>query len=143
MVRRVVLLVTAVGLGLVVLGALREEALPPELQQKTQAFFKLLQQNKVDEAYDGLAAGGRLADKKEALEVLKTQTKVGLQVYGPFEGLETVAERWASPSLVQGVYLYKMRDLALVWRMTFYKSSRGWQVASLDFKDDLTSWFEQ
>jgi CxxC motif-containing protein (DUF1111 family) len=141
--RRVVLLVAVVAVGLAALGALKEEPLPAELQEKTQAFFKQLQEGKVDEAYDALTAGGQLADKKDTMDMLKAQTKIGLAVYGPFEGLETLSERWASPSLAQGVYLYKKRDLALIWKLTFYKSSRGWQVVSVFFNDQIPAYFEK
>jgi hypothetical protein len=143
MVRRVLVLVAVVAAALVALGALKEEPFPAELQQKTQGFFQLLQQGKVDDAYDGLGAGGLLADKKDAMDVLKAKTMMALSLYGPFEGMETLAESWASPSLAQGVYLYKMRDLPLIWKLTFYKSSRGWQVISVFFNDQAPAYFER
>lgn len=142
MARRGLVLLALVAVGLMALGALTAKPLPGEVQAKSEAFFKLLQEGNVSQAYASLAGEGRISQKKDALNALETQTELGLEVYGEFEGVETLREMWASPSLVQGVYLYKMRDFALVWWITYYRSSQGWQVANVTFNDQLHTCFQ-
>ena len=137
-----VVLVAVVG-ALVTLGAIKKEPLPAEVQEVVKGFFERLQQGQVDEAYEWLAEAGRFGSRANLLEPMKPQTKVALEAYGKFTGLETVREVRATPSLVQGLYLYKMSDYALMWEFTFYKSSQGWRVAAVYFNDQLPLWIRK
>ena len=137
-----VVLVAVVG-GVMALGAIKEGPLPAEVQEVIKGFFERLQQGQVDEAYDWLGEAGRFGSRAPLLEQMKAQTKAAFALYGTFTGMETVHETRATPSLVQGLYLYKMSDFALMWEFTFYKSSQGWRVAAVVFNDQLHTWIRQ
>jgi hypothetical protein len=101
-------------------------------------FFKLVQANKITEAFDHLFVGSQIpAQKPQAVDALKRQTASGLPMYGNVLGVELFREEKIGDSIVRLVYILKMEMAPMIWEFYFYKPKKEWFLANIIFNDEF------
>ena len=106
--------------------------------QKVENFFQMIQNDKINEAYDMLLLGSSIASSKpKAVHILKTQTSGGLPLYGSVLGFEKILEESFGESVIRLVYILKSENLPTVWEFYFYKPKETWFLANIIFNDQF------
>jgi hypothetical protein len=117
------------------------EAEPPE---KTIArFFAYLQRKEVEQAYDQLTRGTKIAERAEDVKMLKSKTKDALAVFGAMQGYEVVATRKVGERLLSHTVLSLGKDFPLRWRFYFYKPGETWRLIDMRVDDRLAAMFDE
>ncbi|MBW1645740.1 MAG: hypothetical protein JRJ56_05355 [Deltaproteobacteria bacterium] len=102
----------------------------------TEAFFQLLAAGKVAAAYDRLFAGSPIpADKPQAVQVLRQQTKNVLPLYGAVLGYDFISEKNYGQAVARLVYVLKSAKGPTVWEFYFYRPRDSWFLANVTFND--------
>ena len=131
------------GLGLAPADALASSAPPPEEVQKAiTAFFNLLKQDKLDEAYDIILANTKIKGREEDVKGLKKQTREAITTYGPTMGFEVVETRRVGMSLLQVVCLSWSDNFPLRWRFTYYRPGDRWRLLDIFVDDKVGELFD-
>jgi len=106
--------------------------------QKAESFLQMVQDGKIDEAYDMLFVGSSIpSSKPQAVQMLKTQTSSGLPLYGTVLGFDKVREELFGDSVVRLVYILKSEIAPTVWEFYFYKPKGKWFLANIIFNDQF------
>lgn len=104
--------------------------------QEVENFFQMVQDGKINEAYDQLLKGSSIpTSKPQAVQLLKTQTSSGLPLYGSIFGFEKVREESFGASVIRLVYILKSEIAPTVWEFYFYKPKLKWFLANITFND--------
>jgi len=104
--------------------------------QKVENFLQMVQNGKINEAYDMLFLGSSIpSSKPQAVQMLKTQTSSGLPLYGSILGFEKVREEVFGASVIRLVYILKSEIAPTVWEFYFYKPKGTWFLANITFND--------
>ena len=106
-------------------------------------FFAALRKNKIDEAYDQLTKGSKIAEKPSDVTTLKTQTKKAIGFFGDIQGYEIVQVNPVGTRLLRVTCLSISRDLPLRWRFYFYRAENDWKLVDLGVNDRLVDLFEE
>jgi len=115
----------------------------PALAKTVGDFFFLLRKKQIDEAYDQLAKGSKIADKPEDVVTLKKQTKKAFELFGAIQGFELVEVRPVGMRLVRVTCLSINKDLPLRWRFYFYRVDADWKLVDIGVNDRLIDLFEE
>jgi hypothetical protein len=106
--------------------------------QKVENFLQMVQDGKINEAYDLLFLGSSIpSSKPQAVQMLKTQTSSGLPLYGSILGFEKVREKSFGASVIRLVYILKSEIAPTVWEFYFYKPKGTWFLANIIFNDQF------
>lgn len=104
----------------------------------TADFFKIVEADKISEAYDSLFVGSKIpAQKPQAVDMLKRQTSSGLPLYGNIVGLEKIRDEKIGNSIVRLVYVLKSELAPTIWEFYFYKPKNRWFLANVKFNDQF------
>jgi hypothetical protein len=116
---------------------------PPEPAQIVRAFFALLGEGEIDEAYAGLMKGSKIAERPEEVRTLKAKTKEAIDVFGVMHGYDLVDNKPVGERLMRATYLSLGHELPLRWRFYFYKAEDEWKLIDLRVDDKLTGIFDE
>jgi hypothetical protein len=93
-------------------------------------FFSYLQRKEVDQAYDQLTRGTKIAERAEDVKTLKSKTKEAITVFGPILGYDSVLKK-------------NGKEFPLRWRFYFYKPQDAWRLIDLRVDDRLAAMFDE
>ena len=115
-----------------------------EAPEKTIArFFSYLQRKEVDQAYDQLTRGTKIAERAEDVKMLKSKTKDALAVFGVMTGYDSVAKKMVGERLVSYTFISLGKEFPLRWRFYFYKPQEVWKLIDLRVDDRLSAMFDE
>ncbi len=106
-------------------------------------FFAYLQRKEVDQAYDQLTRGTKIAERSEDVKTLKSKTKEAISVFGPILGFDSVVKKGVGPRLVSYTMLSLGKEFPLRWRFYFYKPQDSWRLIDLRVDDKLAAMFDE
>ena len=106
-------------------------------------FFSYLQRKEVDQAYDQLTRGTKIAERAEDVKTLKSKTKEAITVFGPMLGFDTVVKKNVGSRLVSYTLLSLGKEFPLRWRFYFYKPQETWRLIDLRVDDRLAAMFDE
>ena len=125
-----------------------ETTVPPDSEAESPEkiiarFFSYLQRREVDQAYDQLTRGTKIAERAEDVKTLKTKTKEAITVFGPMLGFDTVVKKNVGTRLVSYTLLSLGKEFPLRWRFYFYKPQETWRLIDLRVDDRLATMFDE
>src|SRR5207253_862216 len=94
-------------------------------------FFSYLQRREVDQAYDQLTRGTKIAERAEDVKTLKAKTKEAISVFGPILGYDSVSRKSVGVRLVSYTLVSLGKEFPLRWRFYFYKPQETWRLIDL------------
>ena len=100
-------------------------------------FFASLQRKEVDQAYDQLTKGTKIAERADDVKMLKSKTKDAIAVFGAMGGFELVAKKTVGERLISYTYVSLGKEFPLRWRFYFYKPADAWRLIDLRVDDRL------
>lgn len=106
-------------------------------------FFSYLQRKEVDQAYDQLTRGTKIAERAEDVKTLKAKTKEAINVFGPILGYDSVVKKSVGTRLVSYTGLSLGKEFPLRWRFYFYKPQDAWKLIDLRVDDRLAAMFDE
>jgi hypothetical protein len=106
-------------------------------------FFSYLQRKEVDQAYDQLTRGTKIAERAEDVRMLKSKTKEAITVFGPILGFDSVVKKNVGARLVSYTVLSLGKEFPLRWRFYFYKPQETWRLIDLRVDDRLAAMFDE
>ena len=106
-------------------------------------FFSYLQRKEVDQAYDQLTRGTKIAERAEDVKTLKAKTREAISVFGPILGYDFVAKKNVGTRLVSHTIVSLGKEFPLRWRFYFYKSQETWKLIDLRVDDRLATMFDE
>ena len=106
-------------------------------------FFSYVQRREVDQAYDQLTRGTKIAERAEDVKTLKSKTKEAITVFGPMLGFDTVVKKNVGSRLVSYTLLSLGKEFPLRWRFYFYKPQETWKLIDLRVDDRLAAMFDE
>ncbi len=124
-------------------------AIPPaavgdETPEKSIArFFAYVQRKEVDQAYDQLTRGTKIAERAEDVKLLKSKTKDALAMFGTVLGYEIVTKKNVSERLVSYTCISLGKEFPLRWRFYFYRPADAWKLVDLRVDDRLAAIFDE
>ena len=117
--------------------------LEPEIRSKVDAFFTILKQRKVAEAYRRLLEGSTLAvENPELVTKLVDSTTRVLDLTGRLEGTEILRIRTAGKTIREVTYLLNSEKRPLRWRFYFYLAESRWQVLDTNVATEASGFFD-
>ena len=127
-------------------GAAEVEPAPTEAdgpEKIIARFFSYLQRKEVDQAYDQLTRGTKIAERAEDVKTLKSKTKEAINVFGPILGFDSVVKKNVGGRLVSYTMLSLGKESPLRWRFYFYKPVDSWKLIDLRVDDRLAAMFDE
>lgn len=106
-------------------------------------FFSYLQRKEVDQAYDQLTRGTKIAERAEDVKTLKSKTKEAINVFGPILGYDSAVKKNVGTRLVSYTMLSLGKEFPLRWRFYFYKPVDTWKLIDLRVDDRLAAMFDE
>ena len=106
-------------------------------------FFSYLQRKEVDQAYDQLTRGTKIAERAEDVKTLKAKTKEAISVFGPILGYDSAVKKNVGTRLVSYTMLSLGKEFPLRWRFYFYKPVDTWKLIDLRVDDRLAAMFDE
>ena len=106
-------------------------------------FFAYLERKEVDQAYDQLTRGTKIAERTEDVRTLKSKTKEAITVFGPILGYDSVLKKNVGTRLVSYTLLSLGKEFPLRWRFYFYKPQDTWRLIDLRVDDRLAAMFDE
>jgi hypothetical protein len=106
-------------------------------------FFSYLERREVDQAYDQLTRGTKIAERAEDVRTLKSKTKEAISVFGPILGFDSVVTKKVGTRLVSYTLLSLGKEFPLRWRFYFYKPQETWRLIDLRVDDRLAAMFDE
>lgn len=117
--------------------------LEPEIRSRVDAFFTILKQRKVAEAYRRLLDGSTLAvENPELVTKLVDSTTRVLDLTGRLDGTEILRIRAAGKTIREVTYLLNSEKRPLRWRFYFYLADGRWQVLDTNVVTEASGFFE-
>jgi len=113
------------------------------LKATLDSFFLALRKNQIDEAYQQLTKGSKIAEKAEDIVTLKKQTKKAIDLFGAIQGYELVQILPVGTRLQRVTCLSFGKDLPLRWRFYFYRADNDWKLIDLGVDDRLIDLFNE
>jgi hypothetical protein len=129
--------------GPVVETAVANEAEADGPEKIIQRFFSYLQRREVDQAYDQLTRGTKIAERPEDVKTLKAKTNEAITVFGPILGYEFVQKKNVGGRLVSYTAISLGKEFPLRWRFYFYKPVDAWRLIDLRVDDKLAAVFDE
>lgn len=117
--------------------------LEPEIRSKIDAFFAVLKQRKVQEAYKRLLDGSVLAQENPELvtKLVESTTRV-LDLTGRIDGTEIMRIRASGKTLREVTYLLNGEKRPLRWKFYFYLADGRWQVLDTNVATEAAGFFD-
>ena len=106
-------------------------------------FFLSIRKKQIDEAYDQLTRGSKIADKPGDVATLKKQTRKAVELFGEIEGYELLQVHPVGTRLLRMTCLSFNKDLPLRWRFYFYRGETDWKLVDIGVDDRLVDLFEE
>ena len=78
-----------------------------------------------------------MAGRTAELTVLDGQMASALPIYGRARSWERVGDRRIGTQLVRRRYIVQHENMLTVWYLTYIKLDRGWEVAGINFNDQI------
>jgi len=116
-------------------------ALDASVTGTIEQFFKNLQEQKIEEAYDQLTKGTKIAEKTQDVTTLKEKTRQAVELFGEITGAEQVDVEKVGTRLLSATYLSLGKSLPLRWRFYFYKGEDVWRLIDIRVDDRLMDMF--
>jgi hypothetical protein len=116
---------------------------PDTPEKAINRFFAYLQRREVDQAYDQLTRGTKIAERAEDVKLLKSKTKDAIAVYGAIQGFETVASKKVGERLLRQTVVSLGKEFPLRWRFYFYKLGESWRLIDMRVDDRLSAIFDE
>ena len=107
------------------------------------AFFGSLEKGEVDQAYDSLTKGSKIAEKPEELRQLKAKTREAIEIFGSVLGYDLVDTKLVGTRLARSTYVSLGKVFPLRWRFYFYRSEEAWRLIDMRVDDKLAGIFEE
>jgi len=85
--------------------------------------------------------GGADGDFKVAEAQFDSQSNEIFRVIGKPVGYEIANTEKLGTSLIRYTYIIKCVNSAIIWKMTFYKTARGWSIIDFNFNSHAKSIF--
>lgn len=105
-------------------------------------FYGLLTKGQVDDAYDFLTRGTRIADDLERMAGLKGRTRDAIKLFGDIQGFELVSIQNSGTHLMRATYISLGKTAPLRWRFLFYRLDKTWKLIDLGVDDRLSDLFD-
>ena len=105
-------------------------------------FYGLLTKGQVDDAYDFLTKGTRIADDLDRMASLKGRTKDAIKLFGDIQGFELVSIQNSGTHLMRATYVSLGKTAPLRWRFLFYRLDKTWRLIDLGVDDRLSDLFD-
>ncbi len=117
--------------------------LEPDIKNKIEAFFSVLKQRKVPEAYTKLLEGSVLAEENPELvtKLVESTTRV-LELTGRIDNTEILKIRAAGKTIREVTYLLNGEKRPLRWRFYFYLADGRWQVLDTNVATEASGFFD-
>ena len=124
-------------------GRLDVLTLEPGIRSKLEAFFAVLKQRKVDDAYRRLLDGSVLAQENPELvtKLIESTTRV-LELTGRIEAMEILRIRTSGRTLREVTCLLNGEKRPLRWTFYFYLADDRWQVLDTNVATEASGFFE-
>jgi len=106
-------------------------------------FFSYLQRAEVDQAYDQLTRGTKIAERAEDVKTLKSKTREAIRVLGPIQGYDFVAKKSVGARLSSYTLVSLGKDYPLRWRFYFYKAQDTWKLIDIRVDERLGVIFDE
>jgi hypothetical protein len=106
-------------------------------------FFKQLELNRVNGAYDELLRGSKIAEVKEDVDNLKGKTREAIRNFGDIIGYELVQSKPVGGHLLSLTYLSIGKNYPIRWRFFFYKATDSWRLIDIRISDRLMDMFQE
>jgi len=116
---------------------------PDGIAQMVAVFFDSLQKVEVDQAYNVLTKGSKIAEKPEELKQLKAKTQEAIEVFGAISGYDLVDSKSVGNRLVRATYASHGKIYPLRWRFYFYKPEDTWRLIDMRVDDKLSAMFDE
>lgn len=117
--------------------------LEPEIRSRIDAFFNVLRQRKVGDAYRRLLDGSTLAtENPELVTKLEESTTRVLQLTGRIDATEILRIRASGRTLREVTYLLNGEKRPLRWKFYFYLAEGRWQVLDTNVATEASGFFE-
>lgn len=117
--------------------------LEPEIRSKIDAFFAVLKQRKVPDAYRRLLEGSTLAEENpELVKKLEESTIRVLDLTGRIDATEILRIRAAGKSIREITYVLNGEKRPLRWKFYFYLSEGHWQVLDTNVATEAAGFFD-
>ena len=107
-----------------------------------EAFFNLLKQNKVPEAFTQLLKGSRIGQQPEQVSVLVGTTQQAFGLYGKMISYEVYDTYTVGSSLIVTTYLTNLPVEPIRWRFVYYKPDKEWRIIDIRVDDVLVDLIE-
>ena len=105
-------------------------------------FFALLTKNQVDQAYDYLVNGTKIAEDSDEVVNLKAKTKDAIKVCGDIQGYEQVVVQNVGTHLMRSTYISLGTAFPMRWKFYFYRVDRTWKLIDIRIDDGLVEMFD-
>jgi hypothetical protein len=130
-----------------ILSVIALSAAVPSLAQATPETLAnevlIAYQNGDIDEFTELVTASPLLDSTATLTAqIKTNIQTLLDIYGPVEGWELVQEKSVSNRYVENSYLIFQNEYATRLKLSFYKRSSGWIIASFTIDDSIGNLLE-
>lgn len=107
------------------------------------SFFAYLGKGQVDQAYDFLTNGTKIAEKPDEVAKLKSTTKDAIRIFGDISGYELIATKTAGTHLMCSTYLSLGKGYPLRWKFYFYRWDKTWRLIDIRVDDRLVDIFDE
>ena len=78
-----------------------------------------------------------MAGRASEMAMLDGQIAAALPIYGRALGWERIGERRIGSYVVHRRYIVQHENMLTVWYLVYIKMPRGWEVAGVNFNDQL------
>jgi len=131
-----------------ILSVIALSAAVPSLAQATpetlaNEVLVAYQNGDIDEFTELVTASPLLDSTATLTAQIKTNIQTLLDIYGPVEGWELVQEKSVSNRYVENSYLIFQNEYATRLKLSFYKRSSGWIIASFTIDDSIGNLLEE
>ena len=113
--------------------------LPPE--EQIEAFFRQLGEAKVDDAYETLLKGSKIAEVATDVTMLRSKTREAIELIGSVTGAELIDTAAVGEHLKRYTYLVLGKTYPLRWRFYYYRSENTWRLIDIRISDRLVEMF--
>ena len=131
-----------------ILSVIALSAAVPSLAQATpetlaNEVLVAYQNGDIDEFTELVTASPLLDSTATFTAQINTNIQTLLDIYGPVEGWELVQQKSASNRYVENSYLIFQNEYATRLKLSFYKRSSGWIIASFTIDDSIGNLLEE
>ena len=106
-------------------------------------FFSELELGRVNNAYDELLRGSKIADVPRDVNTLKSKTQEAIDNFGDIIGYDLVKTQPVGSHLLSQTYISTGKNYPIRWRFYFYKATDTWKLIDIRIDDRLMDMFEE